>query len=98
MDEIDFVDEIDDFVVDSVTSVCTLHEPQVSSSALQEARELFGDVDELFLARSHVRGSNDFREIRLEDEFEPIVLFDKYMMEKDDCIRELDIPERMQVF
>ncbi|XP_058740461.1 transcription elongation factor SPT6 homolog isoform X1 [Vicia villosa] len=97
LDETDFVDEIDDFVVDSFTPVRTLCEPQVSSSALREARELFGDVDELLLARDHVRGTNDFRETRLEDDFEPIVLSDKYMTQNDHRIRDLDIPERMQI-
>ncbi|KAI5427477.1 Transcription elongation factor spt6, variant 2 [Lathyrus oleraceus] len=71
--------------------------PGVSSSALQEAQELFGDVDELLLARSRTRGSDDYKETRLEDEFEPIVLSEKYMTENDDRIRESDIPERMQI-
>ncbi|CAI8613762.1 unnamed protein product [Vicia faba] len=70
--------------------------PGVSSSALQEAQELFGDVDELLLARSRSRGP-DHKETRLEDEFEPIVLSEKYMTENDDRIRECDIPERMQI-
>ncbi|KAJ1404514.1 YqgF/RNase H-like domain [Sesbania bispinosa] len=71
--------------------------PGVSSSALQEAQELFGDVDELIEARNQSRELNEYRETRLEDEFEPIVLSEKYMTEKDDQIRELDIPERMQI-
>ncbi|XP_073222726.1 transcription elongation factor SPT6 homolog isoform X2 [Cicer arietinum] len=71
--------------------------PGVSSSALQEAQELFGDVDELLEARNQSRELNDYRETRLEDEFEPIVLAEKYMTPKDDRIRELDIPERMQI-
>ncbi|CAK8543008.1 unnamed protein product [Lathyrus sativus] len=71
--------------------------PGVSSSALQEAQELFGDVDELLLARSRTRGSDDYKETRLEDEFEPIVLSEKYMTENDDRIRNCDIPERMQI-
>lgn len=37
-------------------------------------------------------------ERRLVDEFEPVILSEKYMTEKDDQIREIDIPERMQVF
>lgn len=71
--------------------------PGVSSSALQEAQELFGDVEELLDARNQRQGLNDYKETRLEDEFEPIVLSEKYMTEKDDQIRELDIPERMQI-
>lgn len=71
--------------------------PGVSSSALQEAQELFGDVDELLQSRKQSLELREYRETRLEDEFEPIVLSEKYMTEKDDRIRELDIPERMQV-
>ena len=72
--------------------------PGVSSSALQEAHEIFGDVDELLQLRKQGLDSTEWRERRLEDEFEPIVLSEKYMTEKDDQIKELDIPERMQVW
>ncbi|KAK7825685.1 transcription elongation factor SPT6 homolog isoform X4 [Quercus suber] len=71
--------------------------PGVSSSALQEAHEIFGDVDELLQLRKQGLDSTEWRERRLEDEFEPIVLSEKYMTEKDDQIKELDIPERMQI-
>ncbi|XP_058105794.1 transcription elongation factor SPT6 homolog [Magnolia sinica] len=78
--------------------------PGVSSSALQEAHDIFGDVDELLLLRK--RGlqkggsyddSGEWREKRLEDEFEPSILAEKYMTEKDDRIREIDVPERIQL-
>ncbi|KAI5659682.1 hypothetical protein M9H77_28475 [Catharanthus roseus] len=78
--------------------------PGVSSSALQEAHEIFGDVDEFLELRK--RGlarmgrsdeSSEWKEKRLEHEFEPIILSEKYMTEKDDRIREIDIPERMQI-
>ncbi|KAL0000595.1 hypothetical protein SO802_014376 [Lithocarpus litseifolius] len=71
--------------------------PGVSSSALQEAHEIFGDVDELLQLRKQGLDSTEWRERRLEDEFEPVVLSEKYMTEKDDQIKELDIPERMQI-
>lgn len=71
--------------------------PGVSSSALQEAHEIFGDVDELLERRKQGLDSSEWRERRLEDEFEPIILSEKYMTEKDDHIRMTDIPERMQV-
>lgn len=78
--------------------------PGVSSSALQEAHDIFGDVDELLRLRKlglakmgKHDDSGDWREKRLEDEFEPIVLSEKYMTQKDDLIRGIDIPERMQV-
>lgn len=78
--------------------------PGVSSSALQEAHDIFGDVDELLKLRkqglakiSRYDDSDEWKERRLEDEFEPAILSEKYMTEKDDRIREIDIAERMQV-
>ncbi|XP_010528633.1 PREDICTED: transcription elongation factor SPT6 homolog [Tarenaya hassleriana] len=71
--------------------------PGVSSSALQEAADIFGDVEELLKLRKKGLASNERMERRLEDEFEPTVLSEKYMTEKDDEIRILDIPERMQI-
>lgn len=37
------------------------------------------------------------KERRIEDEFEPTILSEKYMTEKDDMIRNTDFPERLQV-
>ncbi|XP_039160120.1 transcription elongation factor SPT6 homolog [Eucalyptus grandis] len=71
--------------------------PGVSSSALQEAHEIFGDVDDLLQLRKQSLESTDLRERRLEDEFEPVILSEKYMTEKDDVIRERDVPERKQI-
>lgn len=71
--------------------------PGVSSSALQEAHEIFGDVDELLQRRKQGLDTGEWKERRLEDEFEPVVLSEKYMTDKDDEIREIDVPERMQV-
>nr|GMC79287.1 transcription elongation factor SPT6 homolog [Ipomoea batatas] len=78
--------------------------PGVSSTALQEAHDIFGDVDELLRLRKqglakmgHYDEGGEWRERRLEDEFEPIILSEKYMTEKDEKIREIDIPERMQL-
>ncbi|TKY62758.1 Transcription elongation factor SPT6 [Spatholobus suberectus] len=104
-------DEMADFIVDEeevdengapmrqrkLKKKKTRQAPGVSSSALQEAQELFGDPDELILNRQKNLEMSEFRESRLEDEFEPSVLSEKYMTEKDDRIRELDIPERMQI-
>lgn len=72
--------------------------PGVSSSALQEAHEIFGDVDDLLQLRKQSLESTDLRERKLEDEFEPVILSEKYMTEKDDVIRERDVPERKQVY
>ncbi|KAF6149458.1 hypothetical protein GIB67_016996 [Kingdonia uniflora] len=76
--------------------------PGVSSSALQEAHDIFGDVDELLILRKQGLSSrhDDMGERgpkRLEDEFEPFILQEKFMTEKDEEIRETDIPERMQI-
>ncbi|CAI0451206.1 unnamed protein product [Linum tenue] len=70
-----------------------------SSSALQEAHDIFGDVDELIKLRKQqgLDSNNEWRERRLEDEFEPSVLSEKYMTEKDEQVRLSDIPERMQI-
>lgn len=35
---------------------------------------------------------------RLEDEFDPIIVKEKYLTEKDERIRKIDVPERLQVF
>ncbi|KAI4378424.1 hypothetical protein MLD38_015904 [Melastoma candidum] len=71
--------------------------PGVSSSALQEAQEIFGDVDSFLQERKKRLHSGELRERRIEDEFEPVVLSEKYMTEKDDMIRERDVPERKQI-
>ncbi|KAG9156361.1 hypothetical protein Leryth_009224 [Lithospermum erythrorhizon] len=75
-----------------------------TSGQLNEGREIFGDVDELLRQRkkslakmNRNEGSIQQRDRRLEHEFEPIILSEKYMTEKDDRIRENDIPERMQL-
>jgi len=64
---------------------------------MRDANEIFGDVDELLTIRKKGLASNERMERRLEDEFEPTVLSEKYMTGNDDEIRQLDIPERMQV-
>ena len=64
---------------------------------MQEAREIFGEVDELLAIRKQGLESSEWKERRLEDEFEPSILSEKYMTEKDDQIRMTDVPERMQV-
>ncbi|KAI7755110.1 hypothetical protein M8C21_025980, partial [Ambrosia artemisiifolia] len=78
--------------------------PGVSSVAIQEAHDIFGDVDELLMQRKlelgYINGyeeAGEQRKVRLEDEFEPIILSEKYMTENDKRIREMDIPERMQI-
>ncbi|KAL6610566.1 hypothetical protein ACP70R_040535 [Stipagrostis hirtigluma subsp. patula] len=74
----------------------------VSSSALQEAHDIFGDVDELLLLRKQelereAANSGELRGKRLEDEFEPFILAEKYMTAKDELIKENDVPERIQL-
>ncbi|KAL5977003.1 hypothetical protein ACLOJK_021341 [Asimina triloba] len=79
--------------------------PGVSSSALQEAHDIFGDVDDFLIRRKQglekggtYNESSEWREKRLEDEFEPSIIAEKYMTQKDDQIREIDVPERIQLF
>jgi hypothetical protein len=74
----------------------------VSSSALQEAHDIFGDVEDLLERRKmelerEAANSGEMRGKRLEDEFEPFILAEKYMTAKDEQIKENDVPERMQV-
>lgn len=74
----------------------------VSSSALQEAQDIFGDVDELLALRKQelereAANSGESRGKRLEDEFEPFILAEKYMTTKDEQIKENDVPERIQL-
>eukprot|EP00257_Ricinus_communis_P019165 XP_015578078.1 transcription elongation factor SPT6 homolog [Ricinus communis] len=71
--------------------------PGVASSSLQEAHELFGDVDDLLQRRKQELESNEWKETGLDKEFEPTILSEKYMTEKDEQIRVTDIPERMQI-
>ncbi|XP_043710162.1 transcription elongation factor SPT6 homolog [Telopea speciosissima] len=78
--------------------------PGVSSAALQEAHDIFGDVDGLLDRRKRslekggrVGESCEWKERRLEDVFEPFILTEKYMTEKDNHIREIDVPERKQL-
>lgn len=74
--------------------------PGISSSALQEAHEIFGDVEDLLrLRKLEARDRHgEAGERSLEDQFDPSILSEKYMTEKDDQIREIDVPERMQVY
>lgn len=72
----------------------------MSSTALMEAQEIFGDVDELLSRRKQDLERDDtsrFAPKLIEDEFEPFILSEKYMTPKDDIIRETDVPERLQV-
>ncbi|GAV89269.1 hypothetical protein CFOL_v3_32687 [Cephalotus follicularis] len=70
--------------------------PGISPAAMQEAYDIFGDVEHLLHIRKGI-GSGEVNNGKLEDEFEPSILSDKYMTERDDQIRVTDIPERMQM-
>lgn len=87
----------------------------ISSMALQEAQEIFGDVAELLDRRKHglnadrvddEEGMDEDKEgypigrlskKKIEEEFEPSVLEEKYMTAKDNQIREIDMAERLQL-
>ena len=51
----------------------------------------------LNIERDGYDDSGQWKDKKLEDEFEPIILAERYMTDKDDRIQEIDIPERMQV-
>ncbi|KAL8133543.1 hypothetical protein AgCh_008853 [Apium graveolens] len=80
--------------------------PGVSSAALQEAHEIFGNVDDLLKRRkqglTEMSGFDDppgrRKELRNIGGFDPTILSEKYMTEKDDIIRNIDFPERLQIF
>lgn len=74
----------------------------VSSSALQEAHDIFGDVDDYLRIRkmglsTSGGDSQVWGEKRIEDEFEPQIIEKNYMTNKDNIIRDRDEPERIQV-
>ncbi|CAK9143041.1 unnamed protein product [Ilex paraguariensis] len=75
----------------------------VSTAALAEAQDIFGDVDEFLdlrkkgLARSDIHSDSGRGRRNLEDEYEPSILVEKYMTERDDRIRQIDLPERIQI-
>ncbi|KAL1821112.1 hypothetical protein ACET3Z_015981 [Daucus carota] len=66
----------------------------VSSSALQEAHDIFGNVDDLLKRRAY----HDGRKERTGGGVDPTIIAEKYMTEKDDLIRNTDFPERWQIF
>lgn len=76
----------------------------VLPSSLQDAQDIFGDVEELLDMRRRANLEKDRydenglrKERNIGEEFEPTILAERYMTEKDDRIRDIDIPERMQV-
>ncbi|CAM6129610.1 unnamed protein product [Calypogeia fissa] len=87
--------------------------PGISSFALQEAQDIFGDVSALLDARRQQELENQKAEMDLEGEedefgrkksnkllekqFEPSLLEEKFMTEKDDRIRDIDVAERLQI-
>lgn len=108
-------DEMADFIVDEeevdedgipikrkkVKQKKSRQAPGVSSSALQEAHDIFGDVEELIKLRklntSKMSSRSNAEPGEWKASYEPSVLSEKYMTEQDDEIREADIPERLQI-
>ena len=68
-------------------------------------KKTFREIEEIGANREKVKqelerdaiNSGELRGNRLEDEFEPFILAEKYMTPKDEQIKETDIPERIQV-
>ncbi|KAM0918249.1 hypothetical protein ACQ4PT_008855 [Festuca glaucescens] len=100
----DDIDDDDDFIVDDEIDERgqVVKYEGVTSSALQEAHDLFGDVDDLLARRAKdlertASNSSELTGNRLEDEFDPIILAEKYMTPRDEIIKQTDVPERMQL-
>ncbi|KVH89649.1 hypothetical protein Ccrd_008358 [Cynara cardunculus var. scolymus] len=73
-------------------------------SDLQGANDIFGDLDDLLIKYkleptnvSRYDETTKLKEMKLEDEFEPITLSNMYMAKKDDHVRKIVIPERVQI-
>ncbi|KAL8155294.1 hypothetical protein AgCh_000606 [Apium graveolens] len=72
---------------------------------LKEAHEIFGNVDDLLKRRkqglTEMSGFDDppgrRNELRNIGGFDPTILSEKYMTEKDDNIRNIDFPKRLQL-
>ncbi|KAL8156873.1 hypothetical protein AgCh_001829 [Apium graveolens] len=70
-----------------------------------EAHEIFGNVDDLLKRRkqglTEMSGFDDppgrINELRNIGGFDPTILSEKYMTEKDDNIRNIDLPKRLQL-
>ncbi|KAL2645408.1 hypothetical protein R1flu_012995 [Riccia fluitans] len=87
--------------------------PGISSYALQEAQDIFGDVSALLDERRQRELDAQKAEMELDEDedgdgrnrpskllekqFEPSLLEEKYMTERDDKIRDLDVAERLQL-
>ena len=67
-----------------------------ASSAVGEASYTFGNAVEVLNLNEQVLAES----ARPDDsnDFAPFILKDKYMTEKDASIKEIDVPERMQVY
>ncbi|RVW22700.1 Transcription elongation factor SPT6-like [Vitis vinifera] len=106
-------DEMDGFIVDAEeTDGCPVRklkrksrqEYGVSSSTVEEAHDIFGDPNEYLnrrkksLARiDQFDNSGRQMEGSLKNVYEPFILTEKYLTEKDDLIRNIDMPERIQI-
>ncbi|RVW76556.1 Transcription elongation factor SPT6-like [Vitis vinifera] len=106
-------DEMDGFIVDAEETdgrpVRKLkrksrQEYGVSSSTVEEAHDIFGDPNEYLnrrkksLARiDQFDNSGRQMEGSLKNVYEPFILTEKYLTEKDDLIRNIDMPERIQI-
>ncbi|GJP64948.1 hypothetical protein CLOP_g21880 [Closterium sp. NIES-67] len=66
--------------------------PGVTSEALLEAQDIFGDVADLLERRRGAGGPS-----ALSKQYEPSLLEAKYMTERDEAIRARDVPERLQL-
>jgi transcription elongation factor SPT6 len=89
-------DEEDDFIVDEPRQGRGRGRAFVPSSLIEEAEEIFDDR-EYYQNGDRPRTSEKRDALSIfKAQFEPSVLDEKYITEKDRHIRELDLPERIQ--
>ncbi|KAK1386015.1 Transcription elongation factor spt6 [Heracleum sosnowskyi] len=108
-DEEDIEHEMDDFIVDDDQEVDELgirvkrnksrQAPGVLSSALQEARDIFGEAEEFIkLRKLDMVSKSNAEPGEWKTTHEPSVISEKYMTDQDDEVRKADVPERLQMF
>nr|GEW20626.1 transcription elongation factor SPT6 homolog [Tanacetum cinerariifolium] len=103
----EYEDEFADFIVDEIWTNMDNQEGRLEEYPQWHCKRLMTYLAmsmnsccnaKLQVERRNRHDETDERKERdIEDEFEPIVISEKYITKKDDLIREIDIPERMQI-
>eukprot|EP01117_Protostelium_nocturnum_P006766 TRINITY_DN242_c0_g1_i1.p1 TRINITY_DN242_c0_g1~~TRINITY_DN242_c0_g1_i1.p1 ORF type:complete len:1509 (+),score=429.08 TRINITY_DN242_c0_g1_i1:233-4759(+) len=97
-------DGLDDFIVDTDENGDPVKKKKhrrrrnriaASSSQMREAAEVFG-IGYEDLMNDEEEQSKPTQKSKIEEQFEPAVLSERYITAEDDLIRSIDIPERLQ--